>query len=295
MNSFEQRIDFGAPFEPSGRVLHGAGQDFHTWKNYRALSREHGAGTPDCFMAYTGVRGAASRRKRLVEPYLEEFSGEDLILQLGLSMTQDGKPENCYAHDVAAGAFDADIEYLAEYLAQCGIPSLIRIGYECSSPWNGYESGSFVQAFRRIVETFRKRGVPFAPVWCVEGGWTQASQVYYPGDDYVDWISVDLFAVEHFEMTQEFMEISRQREKPVLIGECTPRRVGVNEGELSWKTWYAPFFEWIGSHPNVKGFSYINWDWSGHPQWEDWGDARVGENTVVCSRWFEAVRRIALP
>jgi hypothetical protein len=66
-----------------------------------------------------------------------------------------------------------------------------------------------------------------------------------------------------------------------MIGETTPRNVGVLNGQQSWDQWFAPFFSFIHTHPEVKEFSYIDWNWSQYPQWSTWGDARLEQNAIV--------------
>jgi hypothetical protein len=288
---FRPRVNFNAPLEPIDRVLHGAGQDREAWEAYCDLMRPAGL-IPEMFMAYVGLKNLGRKRLESFRPYWENGSGEPPLMQLGLSMTSDGKPELCYAHEVARGDHDATIEVLGTFFETEQRPLLVRIGYECTGPWNGYEAESYVAAFRRVTERLRKFDFPLATVWCVEGGWTHNAESYYPGDDWVDWCSVDLFSPDHFTQSEAFMQRCLERRKPVLIGECTPRRVGVLDGEASWNAWYQPFFEFIGRHPHLKGISYINWNWSGYPQWQDWGDARLQMNDFVLENWIRNVRSV---
>ena len=288
---YKKRLNFGAPLEPVSRVLQGAGQDRPAWKSYCELM--HPAGLmPEVFMAYTGVRGLTHERLHGFDAYTEGPYAAP-IMQLGLSMTHDGKPDECYANEVAAGLHDKGIHALADYLKETGRPTLLRVGYECTGPWNGYQPDSYKEAYRRVVSLLRDAGARFASVWCVEGGWTGPAWNYYPGDDVVDWVSVDLFAPSHFDLTEAFMQQTLQLRKPVLVGECTPRRVGVLDGEASWERWFQPFFSWIGRHPHVKGFCYINWEWSHYPQWKDWGDARLEACPLVAEKWIQEVALVA--
>lgn len=282
------RIHCHAPLEPVDGIYHGAGQDLKTWRHYAEMMQPHGL-QPDFFMEYLGLRGLKPERLGKLLAYYDGPGRERPLLQLGLSMTSDGNPEQCYAHEVADGKHDDGIHLLGAFLEKEKLPSLIRIGYECTGPWNGYESESYVAAFRRVAELLRGFDFPLATVWCVEGGWTGNADPYDPGDNYADWWSVDLFAPEHFEAVSGFMDQALEHKKPVLIGECTPRRVGVLDGADSWKAWFELFFSFIARYPNLKGFSYINWNWSGFPQWQDWGDGRLQENELVLKNWIQHV------
>lgn len=283
------RVDFGAPLEPKGGILHGAGQDHGTWREYTGLMAPHGL-APQLFMVYTGLRGLKGERLDAFKPYWETATGNAPLMQMGLAMTVDGQPGRCYAHEVARGDHDDSIRLLGDWFAREERPVLLRIGYECTGPWNGYEAASYVEAYRRVTTILRAFPFELATVWCVEGGWTHTAEPYYPGDAHVDWISVDLFSPEHFAASEAFAEKAFERRKPLLIGECTPRRVGVLDGEASWERWYRPFFDWISRHRHVKAFSYINWDWSGHEMWRDWGDARVQMNEIVMENWIRQLK-----
>jgi hypothetical protein len=52
-------------------------------------------------------------------------------------------------------------------------------------------------------------------------------------------------------------------------------------GQTSWNQWFSSFFTFIHTYPELKAFSYINWDWSQYANWVTWGDARLEKNTVV--------------
>ncbi|MCG8607138.1 carbohydrate binding domain-containing protein, partial [bacterium] len=106
---------------------------------------------------------------------------------------------------------------------------------------------------------------------------------YYPGDEYVDWWSINIFDVPQItnNLTVAYLDSAESHLKPVLIGESTPKYVGVLDGQTSWDTWFAPFLNLISSRPGIKMTGYINWNWAEFPQWSDWGDARLEANAVV--------------
>jgi hypothetical protein len=71
-----------------------------------------------------------------------------------------------------------------------------------------------------------------------------------------------------------------------MIGEATPRYVGVLEDKTSWDQWFAPFFMFIRSRPEIKAFCYINWEWLYWSDkfgfnWRDWGDCRIERSNYV--------------
>jgi len=280
------RANFGRLHEPTDGIIHGAGQSHHAFAAYESAVTDP-ALRPAMFMCYFGLSGltAEAVRNRFAPYVPADPETPRRIAQIGLSMTTDGQPEKVYDHAVARGDHDDRIAALGEALAEYGAPVLLRIGYECSGPWNGYSPEPYRDAFCRITERLRAVAPNVATAWCVEGGWTQNCMPYYPGDPFVDWWSIDLFSPDHFQKTAEFVREADRHQRPVLIGECTPRRVGVMDTQTALNAWFIPFFAYISRHPNVKGISYINWDWQHYPQWSDWGNARIQDNPEVLEFW----------
>jgi hypothetical protein len=133
----------------------------------------------------------------------------------------------------------------------------------------------------------RASNLEVATVWCFAMDGVMNYMDYYPGDSSVDWWAIDIFSVEHFTnpYATYFLDSAYTHQKPVMIGETTPRYVGVLQGQLSWDTWFVPFFNYIHTKPSVKAFCYINWDWSQYPQWVTWGDARLEANAIVAGHF----------
>ncbi|MBN2329774.1 MAG: DUF1080 domain-containing protein [Candidatus Omnitrophica bacterium] len=286
------RGNYGKRLEPmQGGILHGAGQsDGEFRKYYEAV----GACKPLLYMTYFNLKRDANEFFARLESRLSPYEA-GLIPQIGLSMTRDGSPTDHYEQDVAAGRHDGDIDSFCLGLKKLNRPAFVRIGYEFNGAWNGYQPEAYKAAWRRIVYAFRRHGLEnVASVWCYHpsSGVDQYS-AYYPGDDFVDWWGIDLFSPSHFEMSDaiDFVQEAERRGFPVMIGESTPRGVGVLEGQTSWDSWFAPYFQFIGRHPNVKAFCYISWDWANFLQWKEWGNARITENSVVLHLYRNELRR----
>lgn len=282
MNDFIPRTHSSRRLEPEGVILHGAGQSPDAFTAYRKAVSPH---TPCLYMAYADLRRTnfatwfAWLRAEL------ERGGLGLMPQIGLSMTMDGQPENHYEHETAEGADDAAIAAFCRGLAELGCPAYVRVGFEFSGHWNGYQSGSYQRAWVRIARAVREHGLEkVALVWCYSPDSRDKDFIaYYPGDEWVDWWGIDLFALAHFSApdTLAFMRAAAERGFPVMIGESTPRRVGVGGGETSWAAWFTPYFDFMRAHAHLKAFCYINWDWAAYPQYADWGDGRVETNPAV--------------
>jgi len=99
--------------------------------------------------------------------------------------------------------YDARIQSFIDVVRAHGKPVMLRIGGEFSGWWNGYHPYAYPVAFRKIVNMFRASGVTnVAFVWCYEPAAaddfdavdSNGNAKWYPGDGYVDWFSIDLFA-----------------------------------------------------------------------------------------------------
>jgi hypothetical protein len=268
--------------------MHGVGQSSDAVANYTAAL----PGTPPLlYMDYVGLElpvWAIHAWCANLAQQLQQYPGW-MIPQIGLSMTVDGQPGRHYEQRVAAGEFDAAITALCVGLKVIDRPAIIRIGYEFNGQWNGYQPQAYIAAWRRIAAAVRRHGLEeVALAWCyAPDGNDKDFSKYYPGDEYVDWWSIDLFATKHFTAndTTAFMQAALAAGFPVLIGESTPRGIGVLAGEDSWRRWFEPYCAFLARWPHIKATSYIAWDWSLYPQWRDWGDARLWKNAAVLQRW----------
>ncbi len=295
------RADYGARLEPKDRILHGGGQDPAGFVQYWRVMGE--GARPAFLMHYLQLRSVRDGSLAGLASELAgyEQDGVHLAVQIGLAMTEDGKPTSHYEGKVAAGEHDFNIDALCDELEVLGHPVLLRIGYEFNgTTWNGYRPKTYVEAFRRITTKIRARKLEVATVWDAAGELDHLQGVmdYYPGDEFVDWWGLNLFsgpkgsAISAFMFSKpiaRFLDAAEQHGKPVLIGEATPRYTGVGAGQKSWDRWFGDFFELIARRPGIKAISYINWDWSRFPQWRDWGEARLELDPVVAAKFRSIV------
>jgi hypothetical protein len=301
--TFLPRVDFGARLEPVGRVIHGAGQDPRGFDEYRA--NFDAAHQPLVYMTYIGLchplRDVEDWGQR-VRAELAAITPHRVVPQIGLNFTGGKDNGTGLDGDVAAGKWDRQLSAFADAVASLQRPVFIRIGYEFEGGWNNYQPATFVAAWIHITQYLRSRGVPFATVWCAAGassGWPALPDLmkFYPGDQWVDWWGVDIFSEDEFTKPQlaVFLDASCVHRKPVMIGEMTPRYVGVLGGKKSWQRWFAPMLHLLRTRPEIKGTAYINWEWREWSDrlgfsWHDWGDARLGSNARVREAWVQALQ-----
>ncbi len=243
------------------------------WMTYTSIQQLHGLN--DAVEYGAGVQHAAALLK----------THPKTALQVGLWMV--GALEG-----VAQGEYDGNINRLADWLNQLDCPVYLRIGYEFDLPDNHYEPALYVRAFRHLVDRLRSRGVAnTAFVWhSYASTLSQPLTAWYPGDDYVDWCAVSLFD-QDYEQLIPMAEFAKAHNKPLMIGEATPRGVGTVDFVLWWQWWEAcdKYMKQYG----VQALSYINTDWESHPMFkgQGWGDSRLEANVKVASFWLEETTR----
>jgi hypothetical protein len=281
--SINSRLNQGAFLEPQGKIINGAGQDQASYMNYWNVM--HTQNKPLIYMTYINLRDVTSDWTDGLKANLM-LNGQFQIPQIGLSMTVDGTPSAHYEQDVAAGLYDDKITMFIDGLESLAIPAYVRIGYEFNgTAWNGYEPEPYKNAFIRITNMIRTRNLEIATVWnfSLDAGANMSFMDYYPGDSYVDWWAINLFSATHMSdpFCQSFLDNAGVHQKPVMLGETTPRYLYVQDGQQTWDQWYSPFFTLIHTNAGVKAFCYINWDWSQYEQFKDWGDSRLEMNPLI--------------
>jgi hypothetical protein len=297
---YAPRVEFGARLEPGNRIIHGAGQDAKGFSGYaKCFDGNH---QPLIYMTYISLRKPEAEIMAWgtrLERELAELSPAKPIPQIGLNLTGGKDNGSNLDVEISEGKFDAHIVAFADALASLGRPVFIRIGYEFDGKWNNYQPATFQASWKRITRVLRERNLPFATVWCATGGssgWPAMQKLmeFYPGDEFVDWWGVDVFSAKELTHPQleVFLDASSRHRKPVMIGEMTPRHVGVLEGQKSWDEWFGPMIELLKRRPEIKATAYINWEWREQSdrlgfKWHNWGDARIEGNALVRDRWVK--------
>lgn len=287
------RAHYGRRLEPAGStVLQGAGQtDWASFANYRSAVTP---AQPTVFMTYVDLRDDLSGFFAQLRGTLS--TEPSLIPQIGLSLNR-GQAQLHYESETAAGTDDYAISQLCVGLNSLHRPVFLRPGYEFNGSWNGYRPTGYVAAFRRIATSVHACAPNTAIVWNwsvdaemdTEAGGNAAPassrwQPFYPGsaspadlNDVVDWWALNFFTVVGIRSAaaEQFLQAAAASRHPVMIAESTPRGYNITSSTTVWNDWFTPYFAVIHSHAGIRSFNYINWDWSGYPQWQDWGNARV--------------------
>jgi len=319
-----------ALYEPdAGRVLHLVGtmlrQEDVITDYERAVGSELLPAGYAVWIALQGTRGWQTDLDRAARA-LRQARQSGLILNMALSFGFDARAFGTATDsDFATGEdFDARVDELADLIQRSGVPVLLRVGTEVNGVWSGHHPYVFPQAYRKLVERFRARGVTnVAYVWCIvpQGdpdifGRNSSGQArWYPGDDVVDWFGLDVFdrieftpggvagrkgSERDYEVTATLLDTARRLGKPVIVGETTPRRMQVpgrrddplgKKGLAIWERWFVPFSAFLDRHPEIKAVTMLPVDWTKTTAWPDWGDARLHQNPELLRHWRDELRK----
>ena len=160
-------------------------------------------------------------------------------------------PNAIKMQDIIAGKHDKYIDSWAQASKSFGAEIWIRFAHEFNGNWypwsvsaNGRNPQVYIKAFRHVRDRFRKAGAfNVRWIWCLnaesvpDASWNDPLRAY-PGDDYVDMISIDGYnfgtAVsgsrwQSFNQVfnEPYAKVSRKfPNKPLMIGEIGCATVG---------------------------------------------------------------------
>lgn len=285
---------------PPGRVVHGMGQ----WIDYntKLLAALPAAVRPAAQLLFIDIgdtpRGWQPQR---LAAMLQGLGRDGLVpvIDIGLRGNQPTKVELAQRADKLFGIdqevasstrFDSRLDDLAKAVREFGQPVMVRIGGEFNGAWNGYHPYAYPQAFRKIVRMFREAGVANAAfVWCYEPSASgdfdeqnaQGQWKWFPGDDVVDWFSIDWFNTSDFTgplvggrqgrqptahgRSRKFLDLAVAHRKPVIVAESAPCGYDLadpQQAEAAWREWFEPYFQLIAERPEIKWFHLISYDWT---------------------------------
>ncbi|MCG8528598.1 MAG: glycoside hydrolase family 26 protein [Opitutales bacterium] len=266
----------------------------------------------------------------LVEKY------PDSALMIGLALMDEEGISNGL-NRIANGEFDDQIISLAEFVRDLERPVFVRIGYEFDGPWYGYSPEPYKAAYRRIVNLSREIAPNFINVWHsvayvsdpsilanLGKTYTEYMMDWYPGDEYVDWTGVTWFTHLYETTAQEFVDLSRKLNKPVMMAETAPMSYDLEDAtygspvdngsvkagdiidtDLSadeiWNRWFQPMINFMEKNDcYIHAICYINTHWDSQPMWKRdtetgnyqglyWGDSRLQANPGIAKKWQDLI------
>ncbi|WP_282074673.1 glycosyltransferase [Maribacter aquivivus] len=196
------------------------------------------------------------------EPWTNSFQVSDSILEL--------KANRKVFKNIVEGNFDEYLIDTAKKIKTLKSPILLRFAHEFDNPaypWSLSGDNTpeeFINAWRYVVRLFREQSAD--NIYWVWNPWhSSAIQSYFPGDDYVDWVGVDILNYEKLnkdgvgysfkELYASFHDkLKSVTEKPVIIAEF-----GTLNDSVSKNKWVHNAFESIEKDfKEIKGLVLFN-------------------------------------
>jgi hypothetical protein len=285
MEPFKARYEFNQLLEPTGAVLHGAGQVITTLNmggNYTTyVPYTDATSRPVIASEYAGL-GVHADWSKLFSSWQSKYDQYSWyivpLIGIGLGGTSTWD-------DVSAGKLDSDLQNMTDALKAWGKPAYIRPGFEFNGPWSeAYaDPTAYKEGFIRIYNKIHQAGLTnVALVWDYSADGSSNYMNWYPGDAYVDWWGINAWSNAQFTSTttRAFLDAAASHRKPVFVPETAPRYMStVNVS--TWNDWFVPFYNFIRREPTIKAFAYIDWNWALCDCWATWGDSRIGNNATI--------------
>lgn len=177
------------------------------------------------------------------------------------------------------------IEKAADYLKDLGTPILLRFGAEMNVWQKKADAEQFKTAFRFVSQIMKQRAPNVAMLWSPNwlGHQETTLDMFYPGDEYVDWVGLSLYTVKYFGgqdlddkgqamyLTNNYANPVKQLEslvnnygsrKPIILSECGVENYSIAKKEYTTE-WAKPQLRAIYDtipivFPQVKAILYFN-------------------------------------
>ncbi len=197
-----------------------------------------------------------------------------------------GGRSSAFLPAINAGKFDKPFRQWAASAKKDGRRILLRFGFEFNGDWFSWSGDpkAYVTAWRRAHGIFAAVGASN-----VEWVWSpnvvscpdkpeNDMHLYYPGDEYVDWVGVDGYNFgdhhDQWHKWQSFSEVftdvldgfeERYPQKPIIIAEfgCAPGDPAAREA------WIRRAFRFLETRKQVRAAVWFNYDKrsEGEPNW----------------------------
>jgi len=175
-----------------------------------------------------------------------------------------------------------DAEYLRRFARDCaesGGPIFMRFASEMNGPWTKYHGDpkKYRYKFRLVSQVMREEAPNVAMVWtpyCTPLG---SIPDYYPGDDAVDWVGVNVYSVHHHDgdrnhpahwedpakLLQPIYDLYADR-KPIQISEYASthfcKACGEYTADFAMDKMIRMYRSLPARFPRVKSIYWFSWD-----------------------------------
>lgn len=146
---------------------------------------------------------------------------------------------------IASGIFDSYIQAWARDAVRHGKPILVRLAHESTNPqypWaseHGNTAQDYKSFWKHVRNIFRREGA--RNVLFVWTPYALDEREYYPGDEQVDWIGLDLFNygshsvqgtwIDFYSLAKLYVDQYRSLGKPLFAAEVASTSAGGNKAD----------------------------------------------------------------
>ena len=122
---------------------------------------------------------------------IEQVNFDGKALQVDLNFPDEGNT----VKEIISGQHDANIRETLEYLDELHCPVFLRIGAEMNVWTIKTDSEEYKSSYIRIANMARSVSPDVALIFSVDyaSSYGDDMALYYPGDEYVDWVGVSLY------------------------------------------------------------------------------------------------------
>lgn len=214
------------------------------------------------------------------KPYAEMAKSRGSIMMI------TWMPQPYTAQDILDGKTDAYLDDFAKGVKEFGAEIWLRPLHESNGDWYTWGTGKdpvnnaedkVAAAFRHIVDRFRAQNVTNVKwIWTTNAGSSGAASTLtgsYPGDDYVDYTSIDGYnwgTAQSWSHWQSFSEVFKPAydalsayDKPMFLAEFSCTEHGGSKAE-----WFKNMFEVLPTEfPKIKGLVIFSQSKSYEADW----------------------------
>ncbi|MDQ2733255.1 MAG: glycoside hydrolase family 26 protein, partial [Armatimonadota bacterium] len=184
----------GAKFEP----VHGCYVGAYTVSDYNLPAQKD----PDGKKAPSEQVLGTLMHKHLATAFDYCSYGKPFPLEWAKSLSAHGiAPHIALEPNDGLGAVndDAYLQAWARDAASCGGPVFLRFASEMNGDWTVYHGNPalYREKFRLVHDVMARLAPNVAMIWCVFQSPEENWDSYYPGDDVVDWVGINIYSVMH--------------------------------------------------------------------------------------------------
>lgn len=274
----------------------------------------------DTFVLPSVTTKLAELKAKGIIPHIDIFFRGNQPLVIDPDNPYYGIDEEIVLNTGDFAKWESHVNDLALLFKEYEEPIFLRIGGEFNGAWSGYEPYMYPLAFREVVEMFRDAGADnVAFVWCympaAPDDFAEQNALgdykWFPGNDVIDWYSIDVFGHGDFSgplvkasggntphgKSVAFLNMAESAGKPVYIAESSVSHLDItpdlSDGMSDWSTWFVNYFLFIETHPVIKGFNYINFNWplASFYAFNGWKNGDITNNAYISQQYLDELNK----